>query len=420
MKRCCAVLGLVLVGGCIRPSEPIGEWLEPEQAPEPSTQPATDPEIEAVASGNNAFALDLYSHLARQRGNRVLCPFSLRTLLVMVYGGARAETEREMARALRLRLDKGKALPVHGRFYERLHKEERRGPVELFVADSLWVDRRFRLRSDYVELLRRHYGIPLRRADFDRAHKRIRVEINQWVEKQTRGRIAELIPPGVLTPLTALTIVNAVAFHAEWAARFDVEQTKEAPFWLARGGSVKVPLMTTRGAYPYVDGGWFRMLELPYAGDALSMLVLVPREDDGLSELETTLTPVNLDAWQKGLKKTDVRVFLPRFEVHSSVRPVEALQAMGMREAFGVNADLTGLSTWEKIWISHILHGATIRVDERGTGAPAESAATMTPGAATEASPDVIFRADHPFLFLIRHRPTGAILFVGRYVDPRG
>jgi serpin B len=253
--------------------------------------------------------------------------------------------------------------------------------------------------------------------DFGRPEEARRT-INAWVEKKTRGKIQDLIPPGALNYLDRLVLANAIYFKGTWLAWFSKGETRDEPFHLLGGAQVTAPLMRQLHTFSYADLDSLQVLELPYGDGDLAMLLALPRDLQGLPSLEQSLSGDLLDAWIASLQETDVQVFLPRFSITQIFNLNEVMQSLGMRRAFSQNAEFSGMAD-EDLYISAILHKAFIDTDEHGTEAAAATAVGMTTWGVSElTSSPPEFRADHPFLFMIRHRPSGCILFMGRVLDP--
>ncbi|MBW2010870.1 MAG: serpin family protein, partial [Deltaproteobacteria bacterium] len=247
-------------------------------------------------------------------------------------------------------------------------------------------------------------------------HEAARITINKWVEQKTNDKIKELIKRGILDPLVRLVLTNAIYFKGNWADRFDKNLTKDAMFHLLPGKSIKVPMMNQKQKFGYAEHENLQILELPYVGEDLSMLVLLPKKVDGLTELENKLTTDNLKKWTRHLGEREVRVFLPKFEMTSAFRLDKTLALMGMPDAFSMNADFSGMDGTQKLNISAVIHKAFIAVDEQGTEAAAATGVVI--GVTSLPQPAPVFRADHPFMFLIRENLSKSILFFGRVVDP--
>jgi serpin B len=382
-------------------------------------EPAAEKRAMQVPRGNTAFALDLYAKLRGAEGNVFVSPLSISTALGMTYAGAEGETAKQMSQVLHLPEDKAKASAELGALLKALEALGKEKGCELSIANSLWGQTGYPFRPDFLAGIKENYGAGLEQVDFARQTEAARLAINAWVEKKTKDRIKELIREGLLTPVTRLVLVNAVYFKGDWKMPFKEERTKDAPFRASADRTVTVSMMNQEDNFGYMASEDFQALELPYAGDALSMVVFLPKKADGLDAFEKTLTPENLDKWLKSRRMQEVQVFLPRFTMTILYQDLaETLAEMGMPLAFDdTKADFSGMTTVERLWISAVIHKAFIDVNEKGTEAAAATA-VITPGESMPAPPPV-FRADHPFFFLIRDTKTGSILFMGRVVNPK-
>jgi len=377
-----------------------------------------------VKSGNNAFALDLYGKLSEQEGNLFFSPYSISTALAMTYAGARGNTAAQMAEVMHFNLPQEWLHPAFGTLILYLQvRQQQEGGYELAVANALWGQKGYPWLNEFLELTRENYGAGLRlqEVDFAGDTEGARQTINDWVEEETREKILELLQEGDINVETALVLTNAIYFKGDWASRFKENRTRPGPFTLSDGSKVEVPMMHQTEEFGYMETDGLQALELPYAGEELSMLVLLPREIEGLAELEESLTVVKLDEWLGALREREVDVYLPRFKMVSRFELSEVLKALGMTDAFDPqNADFTGMMAPRDIegplWISMVIHKAFVDVNEEGTEAAAATAVIMQ-GLDGPEEP-AIFRADHPFLFLIRDNASGSILFMGRVIDP--
>jgi serpin B len=369
--------------------------------------------VDAVVEGNTEFALDLYQVLRAREGNLFFSPHSISTALAMTYAGARGSTESQMARVLHFLLDQEQLHPTFAWLEASLRDLEKKGRVQLSVANSLWPQEGFALLDEFLALTKHYYGVQITAVDYGRAEDARRT-INAWVEDKTADKIQELILPDMVGPLTVLVLVNAIYFKGDWASQFDEQLTRRAPFSITPDEQAQVMMMTQKHEFRYAEAGDLQVLELPYAGEDLSMFVLLPAEVGGLADLEDRLTVERLERWTKHLWETDVEVFLPRFEVTLPIKLSDTLHAMGMSDAFSRTADFSGMAK-EQLFISEVVHKAFVKVNEEGTEAAAATAVIVDRGAPP---PVPTFRADHPFLFLIRENTTGSILFLGRVVDP--
>jgi serpin B len=289
---------------------------------------------------------------------------------------------------------------------------------ELSIANRLWGQIGLDFKDAFLEICRRYYGAELGRADFVGAPEAARAEINAWVEEKTREKIRDLVPAGAIKPTTALVLTNAVYFLGSWQNTFAAQATHDEPFYLAEGGEVAASLMLQEERFLYTEIEGAQIIELPYRGAPLAMVVVLPREVDGLAALEKQLTAEAIAGWLGNLKSHKVRLYLPRFETTAEFNLNDVLSRLGMPTAFGRGADFTGIAADERLFISDVLHKAFVAVDEKGTEAAAASAVIVGRTSLPPPEEPEIFRADHPFLFFIRDVPTGTILFAGRLEDP--
>ena len=389
---------------------------------------------EVVVEGNNRFALELYAKLREQKGNLFFSPYSISAALAMTYAGARGETEAQMAKVLhfptvlvekgppssaeRKVCDQERFHSAFGAIIKDLNAKGEKGNYELSVANALWSQKGYGFLAEFLELIEAKYGGKLNEVDFITATEAARQTINAWVEKETKDKIKNLIQRGVLTPLTRLVLTNAIYFKGNWARQFEEENTREAPFTLINGEKVDVPMMNQTAEFNYMEAEDFQGLELPYVDDELSMIILLPKETDGLRGFEKSLTAENLSQWLARLRKREVIVSVPKFKETCQFSLADVLKSMGMTDAFLGKADFSGMNGKRDIFISAVIHKAFVDVNEEGTEAAAATAVVVV---TTAVRPEKIpvFRADHPFLFLIRDNDSGSILFIGRMMNPR-
>jgi serpin B len=375
------------------------------------------PQPDQMSAGNTAFALDLYGQLDGTKGNLFFSPFSISTALAMTEAGAKGETRARMRNVLRLDGPAGSHLAG---VLKQVNGEPgaKRG-FELSVANAVWGQKGYPWRPEFLKTVREGYGADVKDADFKADPEAARKAINVWVEDKTRDKIKELFKPGVIDPLTRMVLANAVYFKGTWEKQFDKGATKDAPFTLADGSKKDVPLMAVTGRYRITETDDSQTIDLPYAGGQTSMVVVLPRKPDGLPAVEKALTADKL-AVSPQAPAASVRVFLPRFKVEQAVNLNDPLKALGMTTPFDPEkADFTGMVTQTPegpLYISAVVHKAFVDVNEEGTEAAAATGVVVAVRSAP-AEPTV-FRADHPFLFAIRHNPTGAVLFLGRYETP--
>ncbi len=371
-----------------------------------------------LVKGNNTFALKLFHQLRTgEKGNLFFSPYSISTALGMTYGGARNNTAKEMAKTLRFPLGEAKLHPAFAALQTGLNKIEKKGNIKLSIANSIWPHTKYKFLDSYVSLLKKDYGVTVTPLDYSNNPDNIpRKTINKWVEDKTNDKIKELIKPGILTPLTRMVLTNAIYFKGDWAEQFDKKRTRQLPFKVSSSKSVKTDLMYRSAKFKFADLKSHQIIELPYKGDSLSMIAILPTKVDGLEDLEKELTLDNLEKWQKSMRKTKVQLFLPKFKMTSMIELSDILQKMGMKDAFGLKADFSGMDGTKNLYISAVIHKAFVDVNEEGTEAAAATAVVMDRKCEVARPPQ--FRADHPFLFLIKENKTGSILFIGKVANP--
>ncbi len=414
-----AAFGLVI--GCSSSAPSPDKKDQPRAViPPPSAVPMAD--RQEAAQGDAGFAVDLYGQLRGTPGNLIFSPASISTALAMTWAGARGTTADEMKKVLHVSLDPAKLHAVnHKRLYDWNGGDGTERSYELSVANSLWGQKDEPWNPEFVKLMEARYAAGLRQVDFKGATEEARSMVNKWVDGWTRGKISELVEPGAFTPDTRLALVNAIYFKGDWDHKFDKDNTKDAPFY-TDGKEVKTPLMFQTHVFPYQQFRDALVVELPYKDKALSMIVVLPHARDGLAEVEKTLTPVLLADWVKRLDSQKLHVYLPRFKFNMDMQLAETLKALGMASAFDrYRADFSGMNSKTELMIDRVVHKATVETNEEGSEAAAATYAVMVPKSAPGMSGGEIiptFRADHPFLFLIRDNKTGDILFLGRVSDP--
>ena len=270
-----------------------------------------------LVRGNSAFALDLYQQLRHNDGNLFYSPYSISTALAMTFAGARGNTETEMAQTLHFELEPEQLHETLAALENRLNAVQEGGDVLLSVANALWPQVGYDFLASFLDIVKQFYGVSITHLDY-RNPEAARVQINAWVEEETQGKIKNLIPSGMLDSLTMLVLTNAIYFKGDWASPFSIKKTKNALFWLTPDRAVDAPLMTKKRSFRYGEIDNLQILELPYVGDEISMLVLLPRAVDGLAELEGALTHENLRSWTNRIWEREVEVHLPKFKLSSS------------------------------------------------------------------------------------------------------
>ncbi|WP_437939834.1 serpin family protein [Sorangium sp. So ce341] len=375
----------------------------------------------ALVSGNSAFALDLYQEVRQEPGNVFYSPYSISTALAMTWAGAKGETETAMADTLRFSLGQDKLHPAFNWIDQEL---ESRGQgaqgadgegFRLNVVNALWGQIGYGFEAPFLDTLALNYGAGMRVVDF-LGHKQEAVDlINGWVSDQTEGKIEKLVPLDAITPETVLVLTNAIYFNAAWRTPFEPTATADGPFEKADGTEVTVPLMHASLEMPYAEGDGYQAVAMPYDGDELSMVLLLPAKGT-LDAFEASLDAAKVDGIVGAMSEHLVETTMPKFKFEYELSLKKTLKAMGMEIAFTFGAaDFTGINAKGDPYIQDVLHKAFVGVNEAGTEAAAATAVIVgDESAPVPASLALV----NPFLFLIRDNATGSILFVGRVADP--
>lgn len=383
-------------------------------------------ELTPVINGQNRFALNLYREIAKHEGNLFFAPFSVYSTLALAYAGASDDTAAELGSALGVTGDDALFHQQLGALIRDLNGDHGRG-YTLRIASGMFGDRDAKFAPEFVELGTREYGAGIEAVDLAQP-ERARQRINSWIEKRTHGDVAELVPQGSLSPLTLLVAANAMRFSAHWAERFAAIHTQNAPFRTTSGETVSVPTMHHKfdgtvesgTLVPHVhcnEEPGLRVAEISYEDDEVGMAILLPTNDEPLRDLEAALDVERLSALLSGMRTCGgLEIALPRFDFRTELSLTESLKALGIERAFDSElAEFTKLEQQPRsISVSDVLHEAHVHVDERGTDASGASGSAFVLTA-----PPTPFNAERDFVFLIRDRLTGAILFMGRVSDPR-
>jgi serpin B len=386
-------------------------------APQEQETSQLPPGAARAAEANNAFAFDLYSKLENSEGNQFVSPYSIFSILALAHAGAAGTTQNQLADVLHLAQDQ----PITQSDIGALHKSLRQvtnARVVLTISNGLWLQRNFDFAPGFVDTARTNGGSFLTHADFLTGPAEARNAISTWIERATGGKINGLFPLGSISPATRLVVVNAIYFKGIWDSRFDRSKTKLRPFWISGSQSVQCSLMTQEHEFGFAETGNVQVLELPYLGGKLSMLVILPTQRDGLKLVESQLSADLLTKWTSAMTQHIVDVQLPRFGAQTQLDLVPNLAALGISDALDLDrADFSGMTTSRPVAITAIRHAAVVDVDEEGTVAASATGASF--GCAKHLEPQhATFHADHPFLFLIRENQTGTILFLGRLSNP--
>lgn len=370
-----------------------------------------------IANANNKFALDFYSFAKEDGKNVFFSPISIMTAFAIAYEGANGSTADEMQKVFKFTLDEQERKKQFQSFLNEFGNSGMMGSdseYTLHLANALWVANHFEPQKEYVDTAKTYYDSRVDKVDFvtDSGAN----TINDWVKSQTQNKIEELIKPEDTDEMTALIITNTIYFKGDWVRQFNPSFTQQANFYINENETVRVEMMDLdKPMLNYAENDLMQMIQLPYKGDKVSMLVLLPKEIDGLDAFEKEMTVENLTLWRNSLEEKMSGVYLPKFTTETEYDLKKILLPMGIRTAFDSRAaDFSGISERDPIFIDSAIHKTFVSVDEKGTEAAAATGITGK----LQSGPPNMFRADHPFVFIIQDDSNGNILFIGRVVNP--
>jgi serpin B len=419
-KALISVLIVLLILPLIACGQPVGGELLKSDKERITSPDVSTSEQALLVEGNSAFAFELYQALKGEEGNLFCSPYSISVALAMTYAGARGETAQQMADTLQFMLEQERLHPAFNWLDAELAKrgEGAQGKdgegFRLNIVNAIWGQKDYTFLSDFLDILAENYGAGLRILDFITETEKSRLIINDWVSDQTEQRIKDLIPQGVITVATCLVLTNAIYFNAAWDYPFNEHMTADGPFYLLHGGQVILPMMKQTEVFGYIEGEGYQAVELQYDGNELSMVIFLP-ETGNFEAFEEELQAQQVCDIISGLQPTGVALTMPQFEFESEFNLNNTLKDLGMPAAFSGAADFSGMTGTRDLYISAVQHKAFVSVDEAGTEAAAATAVVMEEEAPDQQAEVTI---DRPFIFLIRDIETGAILFVGRVMNP--
>jgi len=414
VKGRAGVVRIIAIAACI--AAVGGAWPRAAAGAGQTAKPATAREVRAAAGAS----LKLARKLCRALPGRDLffSPASISLALAMTHAGARGATARQLEGLLGPRPPR--LHQAHAGLLAQLGALGQGGQATLLLANALWAQLGKPFLPAFTSLVKTRYGAGLRRLDLSGDPERARAVINAWALRSTANKIGDLVPAGTLNAQSRLVLTSAVYFKGDWRLAFPKKATRDQPFRLAGGQRVKVPLMHLTGSFRYRGTRAFQALELPYKGGRVSMLILLPRRVGRTAAVERHLEPRRLARLLRSMPRRKVEVFLPRFSASHDLALTALLQRLGVKDAFSARADLSGMDGTRLLFLKEVLHRALVEVNEEGTEA---AAATSVFSEAMEGEHEPApprFRADRPFVYLIRDSRTGAVLFVGRLMRPAG
>ena len=367
----------------------------------------------------NTFSFDIFKKIYEENeDNLFISAYSIFTALAMTYEGAKSETAEEMENVLSVEQDNESFHNYMKNLYEVLNTKN--SEYNISTANALWVQENFQLLEAYLALIKDYYGGDATEVDYSNPDETSEI-INQWVEDQTNGLIEDLITADAISPLTALILTNAIYFKGIWKTQFDPVNTTDRSFEATSGSTIEVPTMNlvdTGDIFAYTETDEVQILEMPYTGDDISMIIILPKNND----LSSIINSVNNDifsTWMDSMYKTYVDIYLPKFKVETSYNLNDYLKDLGLNIPFTSTADFSGIAGVKDLFISDVIHKAFIDVNEEGTEAAAATAVIMATTMNGHDSSSIVFDCNHPFMYLIRHNDTGTIIFMGSIEDPQ-
>jgi len=371
-----------------------------------------------IAEANNQFAIDYYNKLVEGgEENIFFSPFSISNAFAMVYEGAEGQTAEEMRSVFHFPKDNNLMRGGYASLLNELNKENKK--YELHSANALWAQKDYRFSQAYLDTVEQYYKGKVTNVDFKKESEKSRITINNWVEDKTNNRIKDLLSSESISEETKLVLINAIYFKGEWVREFSEEDTRRENFRTVNQGTVEAEMMRRldeESIFNYAENDILQILEMPYSGDDLSVLFLLPKNDD-LTRLENSLSTSNILKWKEEMKEQRVDLYIPKFKLETGYSMKDDLKSMGMPLAFSNSAEFFKMTAKDEIPLSinEAVHKAFVEMNEQGTEAAAATAIGMAPTSFTQTP---LFKADHPFIFLIQHNSTGNILFMGRVVNP--
>ena len=387
---------------------------------------ASDANLKLLAESNLAFGINMYQHLKKPSSNLFFSPFSIYETLSMVNDGAEGETASQIKEVLRPAsgLDIRRGVKNVNILIKNMRND---GQGEIAVANSIWPDRDYHFLERYISLLKDTYGVQIEPVDYKKEATREKAQkkINQWVEEKTKGKIKNLISKNMLDEETRMVLTNAIYFKGNWETTFDKAATRKLPFHKDDGSDAPADFMSRRGVFGYTEVEKAQLLEIPYKGDKTSMVIVLPDSSSEIKQVEDKLSVVQLNDWMSTMQYRKVDAVIPKFKMDYGISLNEPLESLGMKLAFDKKrADFSGMDGCNAqkcdhwLYVSKGIHQAFISVDEEGTEAAAATSVHMAE-LTSVGPPTPVFKADHPFLFFIRERDNGIVLFMGRFATPQ-
>lgn len=383
---------------------------------QPATNLTTTEKSAKIIAADNQFGLELFRSInssATEQKNTMISPMSVSLALAMLYNGTDQATKTQMEAMLHksgLTAD-----DINQNYKDLVSALASHDPkVELNIANAIFYKNTFPIKPDFATTNQNYYQAEVAGLDFTKTTETLKT-VNGWVNSKTKGKIDKIIDS--VNPDDIMYILNAIYFNGEWTYSFDKGKTSDQSFTREDNLVVQTSTMNIENSFNYYNDSNFEMLEMPYGSGKFSMVVLLPKTGNKTNDIISSLSTDNLTNWFSKLSESKKNVFMPKFEFKFDKSLISNLEALGMIDAFNASkANLSGISEAAQIYVSEVMHKSYIRVDEKGTEAAAVTGITV---GVTTAGPDTsVFRADHPFVFLIREKDTNSILFIGKVIDP--
>ncbi|HNW68895.1 MAG TPA: serpin family protein [Bacteroidales bacterium] len=370
-----------------------------------------------ITENNNLFALDLYKKIGNNQANLFYSPYSISTALAMTYAGAKGKTENEMAMVMHFPANNAEFYTKYNDVLKNINALNNGSTVNIYTVNSIWAQKDFKFRDEFMGILKNSFNSSVNLVDFIKETENSRIQINKWVETQTNEKIKELIKPGLIDYLTRMVLVNAIYFKADWQTTFDKQQTQKMDFRMDETNAVSCDFMFAEQEFKFYENeDGLKAIEIPYSSGKMSMLIILPKDNAGFSTLKKEINPDFYKKVNSALVSKKVKLYLPKFKIISEFELSDMLKQMGMPEAFSDRADFSGMTGTKDLKISKVIHKAFVEVNETGTEAAAATAVVMRVKSMPVAPPE--FRADHPFMFIIKENTDNSILFAGNIYNP--
>lgn len=380
--------------------------------------------VAAQVKSNHAFAVKLFGKLTKSDSNVVFSPFSTALSLALTYAGASGDTAKEMKDVLSLSLEDSKLHETYLYLLQNLNCQEN-AAYEFKTVNALWAEQSYKFSKDFIKLANDKYIAPSVNVSFVTATEQVRKHINEWVFKATGEHIKEILPSDSITNVTRLVLTNAIYFKATWLKEFVPGETKDGDFWAKGSEKVTASFMRQKDSYNYAEIDAFKAIEIPYlardktVASRFSFIALLPNEKTGIAALEASLTSEKIEKIFGSLKPTGIILSLPKFKIDSPFELSKSLTDLGMKTAFSDEADFSGMTEEKKkdLYLANVQHQTSFDIHEKGSEASSATAIVANYKSSMPSYIDVAI--DHPFLFLVKDKVTGMILFLGKVADPR-